>query len=51
MPECKACRGTGDCQQCDGKGKTMTSSTLGYNKCQRCDGTGKCTVCDGKGRV
>lgn len=50
MGQCKSCRGTGDCHVCDGKGKTMTPSTLGYEKCKRCDGTGQCTVCHGSGK-
>ena len=48
MANCKACKGTGDCQNCGGKGYKV--GALINSKCQRCDGTGKCTVCDGKGK-
>lgn len=50
MRTCKGCGDSGDCKACDGKGKKMTSSTLGYDKCQRCDGKGQCTVCHGTGK-
>lgn len=50
MAECKACKGTGRCVNCDGKGKVMTNSTLFTEKCKLCDGTGKCHVCGGNGK-
>lgn len=50
MAECKACKGTGNCSVCDGKGKVLSNSTLFNEKCKRCDGIGKCTVCRGTGK-
>ena len=51
MAECKACRGTGNCPKCGGKGKILGSSTLTSSRCPRCDGNCKCTVCNGKGKT
>lgn len=50
MSDCKGCGGTRRCKNCDGKGKKMTSSTLGYERCKLCDGTGKCSACGGSGK-
>lgn len=34
MTECKACKGTGDCPDCGGKGKVLSDSMLVAEKCK-----------------
>jgi len=41
---CSVCGGTGDCQNCNGTGKTA----LIFN-CSVCKGTGECQNCNGTG--
>lgn len=48
MAECKGCRGTGKCGQCDGKGGTY--SMTGKWTCKKCGGSGNYTVCKGSGK-
>lgn len=57
-PECRACRGKGDCFVCEGRGYTHTkrvyNNSLGCwdlvdEPCHSCGNTGKCTACKGDG--
>ena len=57
-PECRACRGKGDCFVCKGRGYTHTkrvhNNSLGCwdlvdEPCHSCGNTGKCTACKGDG--
>lgn len=57
-PECRACRGKGDCFVCEGRGYTHTkrvyNNSLGCwdlvdDPCHSCGNTGKCTACKGDG--
>ena len=51
MATCKACKGTGVCRICDGKGTVSSHKLLvGSRKCKVCNGKGKCPVCKGRGR-
>lgn len=50
--KCIACKGTGKCQNCHGKGRIPGKFYESSNKsCILCEGTGKCHVCKGKGFV
>lgn len=41
------CRGTGDCDRCNGKGYDYTAGDM--HKCGSCNGTGQCYFCGGRG--
>lgn len=45
---CAACRGTGDCPSCDGRGYQVYLFH-GEVECSRCNGTGNCSRCFGSG--
>ncbi len=47
---CPYCRGSCECEQCDGKG-TIIKGFSDSNECPRCNGSGKCSHCDGTGEV
>lgn len=42
--KCNACAGSGECKQCQGKGK------IGKNVCPQCNGSKKCQACGGTGK-
>jgi hypothetical protein len=46
--ECQTCRGTGQCDECDGTGYTDCQCCGNEADCDECDGTGDCPECNGK---
>jgi hypothetical protein len=48
---CPACKGSGTCAGCGGKGSRTSDLTGASVPCLACRGSGRCRRCDGTGRV
>lgn len=49
--QCTACKGTGKCSTCDGRGYLYSSASGKYDRnCYKCNTTGRCSTCGGTGK-
>jgi len=49
--KCPACRGTGKCRTCRGKGFLSHRADEEEERCLDCGGSGICEACDGTGTL
>lgn len=49
--KCPACKGTGRCRTCRGKGVMVIHGGSETELCMDCDGTGQCDACYGTGTL
>ncbi len=49
--ECHACRGSGRCRTCRGRGVVLKHAGAPAQRCPDCHGSGECPVCGGRGAL
>jgi DnaJ-class molecular chaperone len=49
--ECHACKGSGRCRTCKGRGVVIKHAGAPTQRCPECQGSGECLVCGGKGTL